>query len=115
MKKSQLKKLAARYPKYVEWSEEDGCFIGRCPDLFNGGVHGSDEARVYKKLCETAEEWIEVLEGEGRALPSATTDGYSGKFVVRVDPALHQRLILKAKVAGESLNSFVARALRKAS
>jgi predicted HicB family RNase H-like nuclease len=115
MKKSEIKKLAARYPKYVEWSDEDGCFIGRCPDLFEGGVHGSDEARVYRKLCETAEEWIAQLEGECRPLPDATAGEYSGKFVVRVDPALHKRLTLKAKVSGESLNSFVARALRRAS
>ena len=24
----------ARYVKLVEWSEEDGCFIGSCPELF---------------------------------------------------------------------------------
>ncbi len=46
MTKTEIKKLAARYPKIVEWSEEDGCFVGRCPLLFDGGVHGNDEASV---------------------------------------------------------------------
>ena len=62
MKKSEIKKLAARYPKFVEWSEEDQVFIGRCPMLFAGGLHGRDEAAVYKELCETAEEWVETLQ-----------------------------------------------------
>jgi predicted HicB family RNase H-like nuclease len=115
MRRSEIKKLAARYPKYVEWSQEDECYIGRCPDLFGGGVHGTDEASVYKKLCETAEEWVELLEGEGRPLPKESAGKYSGKFVVRIDPDLHKRLTLKAKASGESLNSFVARALRRAS
>lgn len=115
MKKSDIKKLAARYPKFVDWSEEDGCFVGRCPELFSGGIHGSDEARVYKKLCEVAEEWVTVLQGDGSPLPKTGNTSFSGKFVVRVDPALHRRLALKAKVSGESLNSLVTRALRRAS
>jgi hypothetical protein len=24
----------SRYLKIVEWSDEDGCFIGSCPELF---------------------------------------------------------------------------------
>ena len=36
------------------------------------------------------------------------------RFMVRVDPALHQRLAMKAAAAGESMNPFVARALTKA-
>jgi len=58
----QIKVEAARYPKYVEWSDEDQCFIGRCPTLFGGGVHGSDEKKVHAELCQTTEEWIELLQ-----------------------------------------------------
>jgi predicted RNase H-like HicB family nuclease len=115
MRASEIKKIAARYPKFVDWSEEDGCFIGRCPELFCGGIHGADEARVYKKLCDVAEEWVTVLHGDGTSLPKADTGSFSGKFVVRIDPALHRRLALKAKVAGESLNAVVTRALHRAS
>ena len=31
-----------RFVKIVEWSDEDHCFIGSCPELFYGGCHGSD-------------------------------------------------------------------------
>ena len=69
MSRKQIKEQAARYAKFVEWSDEDQCFIGRCPGLFASGVHGSDEARVYKDLCETVQEWIELLHKDGAPLP----------------------------------------------
>jgi len=45
---------------------------------------------------------------------SRATDAFSGKFVLRLEPALHRRLAVKALAAGESLNSFCVDALRKA-
>ena len=114
MPKTPIKRLAARYPKFVEWSDEDHCFIGRCPLLFSGGVHGRDEAEVYRQLCRTAQEWVEILRKDGVPLPRAKrSSDYSGKFMVRVAPEVHQRLALKAMASGESLNTFVARTLAK--
>jgi predicted HicB family RNase H-like nuclease len=115
MTRQQIKSQAARYSKFVEWSDEDQCFIGRCPGLFDGGVHGADEAKVYKELCEAVEEWIELLHKDGAPLPKATSGkAYSGKFVLRVDAALHRRLALKAQAIGESLNNYCVKALTKA-
>jgi predicted HicB family RNase H-like nuclease len=112
--KAHIKRLSARYPKVVEWSERDGCFVGRCPLLFGGGVHGDDEANVYRELCRATEEWIRILHDDRIPLPKLKRGGhYSGRFVVRVDPALHQKLALKAAVKGESLNSLVAKALAR--
>lgn len=110
-----IKTAAARYTKFVEWSDEDQCFIGRCPELMGGGVHGSDEAAVYAELCQAVEEWIELLHQDGLPLPKPRgTEAFSGRFVLRVDPALHRRLAAKALAAGESLDSFCVKALRKA-
>jgi predicted HicB family RNase H-like nuclease len=115
MTRKQIKELAARYTKFVEWSDEDRCFIGRCPGVFTGGVHGDDEAGVYKELCETVEEWIELLDKDGGALPEPlASKKFSGRFVVRLEPALHRRLAAKAQASGESLNNYCARALSKA-
>jgi predicted HicB family RNase H-like nuclease len=115
MKKSELKARAARYLKIVEWSAEDKGFVGRIPGLAAGGVHGSDEAEVYRELCQVAEEWVEILEGDGKPLPPPTAGRtYSGKFVVRVAPELHQKAALKALARNESLNQFVAEALARA-
>ncbi len=111
----QIQIEAARYPKYVEWSDEDQCFTGRCPMLFGGGVHGSDEAKVYAELCKAAEEWVGLLHKDKGPLPDTNLEKkYSGKFVLRLKPALHRRLAAKAVVAGESLNSYCVKTLIKA-
>lgn len=62
-------KTSDRYHKWVEWSEEDQAYIGKCPDLITG-IHGDDPKTVYADLCEVIEEVIANLEAEGRALPS---------------------------------------------
>lgn len=61
---------AHRYVKLVEWSDEDNCFIGSCPELFYGGCHGTDARAVFSQLCDIVEETIAVYEREGKALPS---------------------------------------------
>jgi len=57
-----IMKKSDRYLKIVEWSDEDGCYIGRAPGLMLGGVHGEDDSRVYKQLCQVVEEWVEICE-----------------------------------------------------
>ncbi len=116
MTRKQLKEQAARYIKYVDWSDEDQCFIGRCPEVFMGALHGDDEVRVYAELCATVEEWLETLQKDGTDLPIplAGRRDFSGKFILRVDPNLHRRLAAKAIAEGESLNAFCAKTLAKA-
>ena len=62
----------ARYIKIVEWSEEDGVFVGQCPGVIGPCCHGPDEAVVYRELCGIVAEWIDHLKAEGRPLPPAT-------------------------------------------
>ena len=51
-----------RYVKLVEWSDEDACFIGSCPELFYGGCHGTDAKAVFAELCEVVEESLALYE-----------------------------------------------------
>ena len=60
----------AKYVKIVEWSEEDGFFIGSCPELFYGGCHGNDDHEVFDELCQIVEETIALYRREGKQLPS---------------------------------------------
>lgn len=115
MTRKQVKEQAAHYAKFVEWSDEDECFIGRCPELMLGGVHGDNEAKVYAELCQAVEEMIELIHADGHELPEPlAAKKFSGKFVLRVEPALHRRLAAKALAAGESLNSYCTKTLCKA-
>jgi predicted HicB family RNase H-like nuclease len=119
MKKSiiddPVKAAAARYLKIVEWSDEDRCFVGRCPGLFFGGCHGSDETKVHKELCGIVEEHVADLLLKKEQLPPSTSGKtYSGKFVVRVGAELHRKAVLKSMTRGVSLNKFVAEAIANA-
>jgi predicted RNase H-like HicB family nuclease len=64
---------ADHYVKIVEWSDEDQCFIGSSPGLFDGGCHGSDEQRVFEELCEIVREVVELYKQDGRPLPPPTS------------------------------------------
>jgi predicted HicB family RNase H-like nuclease len=110
----ELKAACARYLKIVEWSDDDKCFVGRCPGLFLGGCHGAEESEVYRELCGIVEEHVASLLADGERLPKATAGKtYSGKFVVRIDPGLHQKAALKAAAQNMSLNQFVTGILSK--
>lgn len=63
---------AARFVKIVEWSDEDGAFVGQCPGLIGPCCHGQDEVAVYRELCAIVEDWIEIAHREGQPLPPAT-------------------------------------------
>ena len=107
-------KPSDRYLKLVEWSEEDQCYVGTCPGLMYGGVHGDDELKVYKELCQVVDEWVRTYEEDGDPLPEATAGkDYSGKFVVRVGRELHKKLAIEALRAGESLNSYCIHTLER--
>ncbi len=62
-------KTSDRYHKWVEWSDDDGAYIGKCPDLITG-IHGDDPVRLYGELCEVVEEVVGHFESERRILPS---------------------------------------------
>lgn len=69
-----MKKKADLYKKVVYWSEEDQCFIGMCPELIHGGVHGDDALKVFIELNQAIEEAIAIFEEEGRPLPGTKSD-----------------------------------------
>ena len=109
-------KISDKYLKIVEWSDEDQCYVGSCPGLMSGGVHGDDEAEVYKELCAAVDEWVEIYQRDGKPLPEATAGkDYSGKFVIRVGKDLHKILVVNALRKGESLNSYCTTLLREES
>lgn len=60
---------AQQYRREIRWSEEDRCYIGRCPDLFLGGCHGEDPESVETNLKEIIDEVVEDYLASGKPLP----------------------------------------------
>jgi predicted RNase H-like HicB family nuclease len=68
-------KAEDRYLKFIRWSDEDGAYVGYCPDLFPwGGVcHGATEETAYRKLCRLVHHEVTQLSRKGQPLPSPRT------------------------------------------
>lgn len=61
-------KASDRYLKWVEWSDVDEVYIGRCPDLITG-IHGDDPVQLYAELCAVVDDVLDHFESAGRILP----------------------------------------------
>jgi predicted RNase H-like HicB family nuclease len=64
-----MRKEADLYKRVVYWSDEDNCFIGMCPELMYGGVHGGDALSVFLELNQAVDEVIEIMKESGKPLP----------------------------------------------
>lgn len=114
MNRKTLQQRASQYVKIVEWSDEDGCFVGRCPELFGGGTHGTDEARVYAELCKIVVDVLGDMEMRGEKAPApVAAHKYSGKFLLRTGPEMHKALSVRAWREGKSLNQVCIEAIQK--
>ncbi len=60
------------YHRWVEWSEKDQVYIGKCPDLITG-IHGKDPVEVYRELGEVVQEVVDYFQQSGRQLPAPRT------------------------------------------
>jgi predicted RNase H-like HicB family nuclease len=72
------------YIRIVQWSDEDGVFIGMCPELFEGGVHGDDPQEVYRELEEAIQGTIQMHLDDGDPLPPRMS---ASEFAEQVRPA----------------------------
>lgn len=111
--KSEIKKrlgyyLSLNYPMLVAFEKEDGVYVVQYPDLHGCMAHGSTPTKAVKLAEQIKKEWIEsALEG-GHDVPVPKMDSeYSGKFIVRIPPALHKRLSEQSEREGRSLNQHV--------
>jgi len=86
---------ADRYVKIVEWSDEDGAFVGQCPGVIGPCCHGADEVEVYRELCVIVSEWLKLAEQEGTPLPPPTAGrGLSEKIAEQFAPADGGRILI---------------------
>lgn len=109
-----LRRQTDRYMKIVEWSDEDGCYLGRCPELFIGRVHGGDRQKVYAELCDLIDEWTALLREDGTELPVPFSGkDFQGEVLLRLPPELHRLLAVRAIQAGDSLNAYCRKLLER--
>ena len=62
-------RAADAYLASVGWSDEDNLYVGRCPNPFLGGCHGTDPVEVYAELPAIVEAEVADLLAANQPLP----------------------------------------------
>ena len=101
-------KNAMTYKGYVgtvEYSEEDACRFGRIAGIRDIISYAGESVKELRAAFEGAvDDYLEHCTAMGKE----PNKPYSGKFVLRIDPALHARIAAKAMASGKSLNQYAA-------
>ena len=101
-----------RYTYRVTWSEEDSEYVGLCAEFPSLSWLASTPEAALRGIRKVVAEVVADLEASGEVVPEPiATKQYSGKFLVRVPPELHRRLVLEAAEAGVSLNRIASEKL----
>ncbi|MDY0268414.1 type II toxin-antitoxin system HicB family antitoxin [Trichloromonas sp.] len=100
------------YAARIEYSEEDGCFIGRIAGIRDVvGFHAECVQELREAFREAVDDYLATCEKVGQT-PQRP---YSGKLMLRVPPEVHARAAMMAEAHGMSLNQWAADVLSKAS
>lgn len=88
-------------------------------DIFHGEVlltkdvvtfQGSTVASLKKAFRDSVDEYLTFCQEQN----TEPEKPFSGKFVLRLDPEAHRRAAFAAKLAGKSLNAWVAEIINHA-
>ena len=94
------------YSSLIEWSDEDGCFIGSAYPLVGQCCHGATRAEVAAKLEAIIEDLLDDPDWL-RNVPEISDKEYSGRITLRVSPEDHKLLAAKSASRGMTINRFL--------
>lgn len=99
------------YAAKIEYSDEDECFVGHIAGIRDVvGFHATSVKSLKKAFEEAVDDYLEACDKIGRAAQKP----YSGKVMLRIDPALHARVAITAQAQGKSLNQWVGERMEEA-
>ena len=98
-----------RYTYRVTWSEDDNEYVSLCAEFPSLSWLAKNPEAALKGIRKLVEEVTKDMNNEGEAAPEPIAcRHYSGKFMVRVPPQVHQKLAIQAAEYGVSLNRLAS-------
>jgi predicted HicB family RNase H-like nuclease len=100
------------YHGSTEYSLEDDCLFGRLlgiSDIIS--YEGNSVREIKKAFKEAVDDYVETC----RKIGKPPQKPYSGKVMFRIDPEVHAKAALAAKLEGISLNQWAERVIKQAS
>lgn len=96
------------YAARIEYSDEDGLFVGHIAGIKDiVGFHGESVAELRTAFQDAVTDYLETCAKLGRSPHKP----YSGNLSLRLAPALHATVAVKAQLAQKSINQWVAEIL----
>jgi len=103
-----------RYTYRVTWSEEDEEYVGLCAEFPSLSWLEPSPEEALKGIRQAVAQVVADLEKSREPVPEPIAiKKYSGKFMVRIPPDLHRRLVLEAAESGVSLNRIASDKLNR--
>jgi predicted RNase H-like HicB family nuclease len=103
-----------RYTYWVTWSEDDQDHVGRCAEFRSLSWLAPTPEAALTGIRQLVADVVADLQANGEPVPDPiAVRHYTGKFMVRVPPEVHRRLVLEAAEAGVSLNRVVSARLSR--
>lgn len=101
--------IADRYTYRVFWSDEDDEFVATVAEMPLMSWLEPTQTAALEGLRKVIGDVIEDMQANNEPIPVPFRDRhYSGKFLVRIPPELHRKLVLEAAEEHVSLNRLVA-------
>ncbi len=98
-----------RYTYRVTWSEEDEEYVGLCAEFPSLSWLDESPEEALHGIRQVVADVVADMAANGEDVPDPiAVRQYSGKFLVRIPPDLHRRLVLEAAEAGISLNRLAS-------
>lgn len=103
-----------RYTYRVTWSDEDQEHVGLCAEFPSlSWLAATPEAALRGIRRVVADVVAEMAENRESVPEPIALRRFSGKFLVRVPPEVHRRLVMEAVEAGVSLNRLASAKLTR--
>jgi len=97
------------YTYRVTWSAEDDEHVGLCLEFPSLSWLAQTPDEAFSGIRQLVQEVVVDMRSNGEELPAPLADrAYSGRFLVRVPPETHRRLVVRAAENGVSLNRLVS-------
>jgi predicted HicB family RNase H-like nuclease len=107
-----MKTLADQYTYRVILSPDDDEFVGLCAEFPSLSWLDKDRGKALNGIVRVVEDVIRDMQKTGEPLPTPlTAQEYSGELRLRMPPALHKRLAIRAAEEKTSINKLILRQL----
>ena len=103
-----------RYTYRVTWSDDDKEYVGLCVEFPSLSWLASSQEAALRGVRSVVKKVLADMKKNREPIPEALASRhFSGKFVVRVPPEIHRKLVVEAAEAGVSLNRLASAKLSR--